>query len=153
MDSTTLVHPPVREDRILDVQRLTPRPEPVDVLGGLGPELLRLVPGRGEGSAVRRVGRVAPAGRVYCRGPPRSFPARRAPPLQRGARVQAHGESEVCAHVVVVVVVVVPSPCSLAVHTQTEIFSSCRGGIPTSPPFTYLSLATSSQATTYIMCA
>lgn len=116
VETTTLVHQPAREHRVLDVQRLTPRPEPVDVLGGLGPELLRLVPGRGEGSAVRRVGAVTSARRVYRHGRPRCFPARRSSPLQRGARVQAHGESEVGLHDVAVVVVAVVSvflqPCS-----------------------------------------
>lgn len=161
VETTTLVHPPVREHRILDLQRLTPRPEPVDVLGGLGPEVFRLVPGRGEGSAVRSVpGPVAPARRVRRRRRPRCFPAWCPLPLQRGARVQAHGESEVCVHVVVVVVVELFLPaalqplnsaradCNFPLFSPPPAEEGPPAQLPSAPPLTYLTLATSSEATT-----
>ena len=57
-------HLPVWEHWILNVQSFTPRLEPADVLSRLSPERVGAVPGWGEGSAVQRVGRVAPAERL-----------------------------------------------------------------------------------------
>lgn len=141
---------PVRKHWILNVQSFAPRLEPADVPAHLSPVGLRLVPGGGEGSAVRRVRRTVPAalhGRALgsvcrCKRSSATLPGclwRKTPPFspqsQRGAaqdasHVRLHRCCETLSHSLLLPVALSWSPLLLRVGKDGGVWGRAKGDEP-----------------------